>query len=91
MNFDGAINYLNDEIAQEGTRSETGQVLVAARDLVAQRDASLLDFEWAEGVGLDIYKATSDGLMGYGDTDYADDVQSTLCDILGIAYECEFE
>ena len=91
MNFDGAIAYLDGEIQAEGTRSECGQVLVATRATIAQRDASLLNFEWAESVGSDIYRATSDGLMGYGDTDYADDIQSTLCDILGIAYECEFE
>lgn len=91
MNFDAAIEYLNGEIEQEGTRSEVGRVLVAARNEVAKRGASLLDFDWAESVGIDIYNATSDGLMGYGDTDYADDIQGTLCDILGIQYECEFE
>lgn len=87
MQFDAAIKYLDKEIEQEGTRSECGKVLVGARETIARRDASLLNYKWAEILGFDIYDATSDGMAGYGDSDYADSIQSELCEILGIEYE----
>ena len=89
MNFDAAIEYLDEEIKHEGTRSDVGQVLVAARDTVAQRNAGLLSFDWVEAVSDEIYDATSNGPSGYGDSDYADDVLSNLCHLLNIEFEDE--
>lgn len=90
MNFDKAIKFLNRKIKKEGTRSEAGQVLIAARDHIARRDASLLDFDWVAQFADDLYDTTV-GFSGYGDCDWTDSIQERLMEILGIQYVDEDE
>ena len=85
MKIKAAVKFLSKEIEQEGTRSDTGAVLVQARtDL--QSEGFVATPEWLIEFENDLCDATANS-NGYCDEDWACSVRETLREYLDITEE----
>jgi len=85
MDIKAAIKFLSSKIKQEGTRSDTGVVLVRTRADLKSKDFVPTP-EWLSTFDDELYRATTEG-TDYGDYDWTSEIKETLQEYLVITDE----